>query len=227
MTKNNNEAHHIHRMIEVTTLQQEAIEFFLNEDVLRFGEFTLKSGRRSPYYFNTGVLSNARQLKRMGELYARMIQSVAVFNNANVVFGSAYKGIPISVATAIALADTDLSDIRAVSDRKEAKTHGDSGSFLGVITKGDSVVIVDDVIATGGTKLEALEKLRQIDCEPLGLIIAFDRAEPAEGSTMTAKESFEKISGLPVYALATVHDVAAIRPEFTPLLDSYLAQFKK
>ncbi len=212
-------------MADLASLRTEAVEFFLQEGVLKFGEFTLKSGRKSPYYFNTGSLSSARQIKRMGELYAEMFSNIPEFAGATVIFGSAYKGIPISIATAIALADSPHSEIRAVSDRKEAKTHGDAGGFLGVIQAGDKVVIVDDVIATGGTKMEAIEKLKQAGCEPIGLIIAFDRAEPAEGSSMTAKENFERVTGLPVYALADVQDVAKVRPDFIPMLESYLSQF--
>ncbi len=205
------------------TLEQQAIEFFLREEVLKFGDFTLKSGRKSPYFFNTGSLCTAAQLQRLGELYAAKLLAERVFDNADVVFGSAYKGIPISVATAVALA-SDRPAIRAVSDRKEAKTHGDTSSFLGTLKRGDKVVIVDDVISTGGTKLEALAKLREAGAEPMGLIIAFDRAEPAEGSSLTAKESFEKETGLPVFALATIHDVARLRPDVREAMKRYLAQ---
>jgi len=208
------------------TLEQQAIEFFLNAEVLKFGDFTLKSGRKSPYFFNTGSLCTAAQLAKMGELYAAKLQAEKVFDNADVVFGSAYKGIPIAVATAIALAKSDRSNIRAVSDRKEAKTHGDKSSFLGVLNAGDKVVIVDDVISTGGTKLEAIEKLKEAGAKPVGLIIAFDRAEPAEGSKLTAKENFEKETGLPVFALANIHDVARIRPDVREAMASYLRQFE-
>jgi orotate phosphoribosyltransferase len=208
------------------TLEQEAIEFFLREEVLKFGDFTLKSGRKSPYFFNTGSLCTAGQLAKMGELYATKLRAESVFQNADVVFGSAYKGIPIAVATAIALASTDRSNIRAVSDRKEAKTHGDKGGFLGILNAGDSVVIVDDVIATGGTKLEAVEKLKEAGANPIGLIIAFDRAEPAEGSKLTAKENFEKETGLPVFALANIHDVARLRPDVREAMTRYLSQFE-
>src|ERR1039458_2772151 len=121
------------------TLEQEAIEFFLREEVLKFGDFTLKSGRKSPYFFNTGSLCTAAQLARMGELYAAKLQAEKVFDTAEVIFGSAYKGIPIAVSTAIALAET-RPNIRAVSDRKEAKTHGDKGGFLGILNAGDNVV---------------------------------------------------------------------------------------
>ena len=208
------------------TLEQEAIEFFLKEEVLKFGDFTLKSGRKSPYFFNTGSLCTAAQLAKMGEVYAAKLQSEKVFNKADVVFGSAYKGIPIAVATAIALAKTDRSNIRAVSDRKEAKTHGDKSSFLGVLNAGDKVVIVDDVISTGGTKLEAIEKLREAGATPIGLIIAFDRAEPAEGSKLTAKENFEKETGLPVFALANILDVARIRPDVKEAVDRYFSSLQ-
>lgn len=207
-------------------IEQQAIEFFLREEVLKFGDFTLKSGRKSPYFFNTGSLCTAQQLKKLGELYAQKLLAESVFDSADVVFGSAYKGIPIAVATAIALGDA-RPNIRAVSDRKEAKTHGDASSFLGTLKIGDKVVIVDDVISTGGTKLEAIEKLREAGAQPIGLIIAFDRAEPAEGSSSTAKENFEKETGLPVFALAKIHDVAKVRPDVREAMERYFAQFSQ
>ncbi len=207
------------------TLEERAIEFFINEEVLIFGDFTLKSGRKSPYFFNTGKLCSGKQLAMLGKLFAEKLQVEEKFSNASVIFGSAYKGIPIAVATSIALAESSRSDIRSVSDRKEAKTHGDASTFLGVIKHGDKAVIVDDVITTGGTKYEAIQKLREAGCEPLGFIIAFDRAEPAEGSKNTAKEVFEKETGLPIYALANVSDVVKVKPEFKGMLDKYLAQF--
>src|SRR5438105_15122734 len=133
--------------------------------------------------------------------------------------------MPIAVATAVSMYATAYQNHRAVSDRKEAKTHGDASSFLGVLQKGDKAVIVDDVITTGGTKYEAIAKLREAGCEPLGFIIAFDRAEPAEGNSVTAKEAFEKETGLPVYDLANVNDVVKVKPEFDEILKKYLAQF--
>ncbi len=208
------------------TLEERAIDFFISEDVLTFGNFTLKSGRRSPYFFNTGKLCSGRQLAALGKLFADKLLAEKKFSDATVIFGSAYKGIPIAIATSVALADTDRADIRSVSDRKEAKTHGDASSFLGVLKSGDKAVIVDDVITTGGTKFEAIDKLRKAGCEPLGFIIAFDRAEPAEGSHLTAKEVFEKETGLPMYALATVQDVVKVKPKFAEILEKYRAQFK-
>ena len=208
------------------TLEQQAIEFFIAENVLTFGDFILKSGRRSPYFFNTGKLCSARQLAKLGEQYAAKFQQESVFDDATVIFGSAYKGIPISVATATALAGTDRANIRAVSDRKEAKTHGDTSSFLGEIRTGDKAVIVDDVMTTGGTKYEAIAKLREVGCEPVGLIIAFDRAEPAEGTSITAREAFENETKLPVFALASVHDIVKVNPDFGALLEQYLETIK-
>jgi len=203
-------------------IHAEAIEFFIKEGVLTFGEFTLKSGRKSPYFFNTGSLCSGRQLATLGRLYAGLLDAIPEFSGATVLFGSAYKGIPISVATAIALAGTQREDIRGVSDRKEAKTHGDASSFLGVLKPGDKAVILDDVITTGGTKLEAIAKLREAGCEPLGFIIAFDRAEPVDDSGRTARELFEEETGLKVHALATVHDVIHTRPEWRLKIESYL-----
>ncbi|MEO6940543.1 MAG: orotate phosphoribosyltransferase [Candidatus Kapaibacterium sp.] len=205
------------------SMKEAAIQYFIEEEVLKFGDFTLKSGRKSPYFFNTGSLCTAKQLAKLGSLYATKLLSLPEFNDANVIFGSAYKGIPISVATAIALAGTSRESIRAVSDRKEPKTHGDKGNFLGVLKPGDKVVIVDDVITTGETKIEALEKLREFGCEPLGFIIAFDRAEPIDRSGLTARQSFAQASGLPVHALASAKDAARVRPEFAAVLNDYLA----
>ncbi len=203
-------------------IQRQAIEFFINEGVLAFGEFTLKSGRKSPYFFNTGSLCSGRQLAAMGQLYADLLRSIPEFAEATVLFGSAYKGIPIAVSAAVALAGGNAGDIRAVSDRKEAKTHGDASAFLGVLKAGDKAVILDDVITTGGTKLEAIAKLRQAGCEPLGFIIAFDRAEPMDDSGRTAREIFEGETGLKVFSLATVHDIMQARPEWRLKIESYL-----
>jgi len=203
-------------------LHAEAVEFFFNEGVLTFGDFTLKSGRKSPYFFNTGSLCSGRQLATMGRLYAELWQLIPEFSGATVLFGSAYKGIPIAVATAAALAGGDREEIRAVSDRKEAKTHGDASSFLGVLKPGDKAVILDDVITTGGTKLEAIAKLREAGCEPLGFIIAFDRAEPVDASGRSAREVFEEETGLKVHALASIHDVIHAHPDWKMKIESYL-----
>lgn len=211
----------------LASLRKEALEFFSRENALKFGEFTLKSGRKSPYFFNTGALCSGRQLAEMGRLYASLLALTPAFNDATVIFGSAYKGIPIANATAIAMSDTERGDIRAVSDRKEAKTHGDVSGFLGQISAGDRAVIVDDVITTGETKMEALEKLRQIGCEPLGLIIAMDRAEPVTADGQTALQVFSEKAGIPVYPLLSVYDIAEHRVDLAEIINKYIGETEK
>ncbi|MGE3800692.1 MAG: orotate phosphoribosyltransferase [Candidatus Kapaibacterium sp.] len=207
-------------------LRRAALEFFMKEEVLRFGDFTLKSGRKSPYFFNTGLLCSGRQLAMMGRLYASMIAITEEFNQASVIFGSAYKGIPIAVATATAFAGTGNEDLRAVSDRKEAKTHGDKSGFLGRIEPGDKAIIVDDVITDGATKMEALAKLREAEVEPLALVIAFDRQEPADATGITAVDRFKEKSGVQVYSLLSVGDVIEERPDLAERLQRHLKSFE-
>ena len=206
-------------------LRRAALEFFMEEEVLRFGDFTLKSGRKSPYFFNTGLLCSGRQLAEMGRLYASQIGMTEEFNQSSIIFGSAYKGIPIAVATASAFAGTGNENIRAVSDRKEAKTHGDKSGFLGRIEPGDKAMIVDDVITDGATKMEALEKLREAKVEPLALVIAFDREEPADASGETAVSRFREKSGIQVYSLLSVSDVIRERPDLAETLQNHLESF--
>ncbi len=209
------------------SVRSKAIEFFIKQEVLQFGDFTLKSGRKSPYFFNTGRLCSGYELSMLGSLYAELIASTEAFAEATVIFGSAYKGIPIAVSTAIALSDKyDNNAIRAVSDRKEAKTHGDASAYLGVLKAGDAVVIVDDVITTGGTKYESIEKLTNAGCRILGVVIAFDRMEPVSSSGLSAREEFEKNSGVPVISLCTVDDVVAQRPEFEQSYKEYRSRIE-
>ena len=207
------------------SLKQDALEFFLDEGVLRFGDFTLKSGRKSPYFFNTGMLCTGSQLLKMGELYGRLVESMKESEEATVIFGSAYKGIPIAVATTSWLATRGRGDLRSLSDRKEAKTHGDRGDFLGVVREGDRAVIVDDVITDGATKLEAIEKLRSAGVEPVALVIAFDRQEVAGEEGRTAVERFSLQTGLPVRSLLSVQDVIEQRSDLAPVLREHLASY--
>ncbi|MCE2502670.1 MAG: orotate phosphoribosyltransferase [Chlorobi bacterium] len=210
---------------DLNELRRTALDFFMNEGVLRFGDFTLKSGRKSPYFFNTGLLCSGRQLATIGHLYASMISMTEEFNQADVLFGSAYKGIPISVAAAVAFAGTGNEDFRAVSDRKETKTHGDKGAFLGRIESGDKAIIVDDVITDGATKMEALGRLCEADVVPLALVIAFDRQEPADDSGLSAVKRFEERSGVKVYSLLSVEDVMQKQPDVAETLKAHLESF--
>lgn len=191
-----------------------------------FGDFTLKSGRKSPYFFNTGSLCTGDQLYKMGKLYADLLKSISDFNEATVIFGSAYKGIPLSVATAIALQGSDRASLRAVSDRKEVKTHGDNSAFIGLISNGDKAVIVDDVISNGLTKMEAIEKLKVVGCSTLGIIIAFDRCEPIDSTGKTAKQNLEELIGVKVYSLMNVFDLMKFKPEVSDLIEEHLNNFK-
>ena len=206
-------------------LSTQALEFFLAEEVLRFGDFTLKSGRSSPYFFNTGRLCTGDQLRTMGELYGRMIASMDEIDEATVIFGSAYKGIPIAVTTTSYLAGEGRGVLRSLSDRKEAKTHGDKGGFLGFVEPGDKAIIVDDVITDGATKMEAIAKLREAGVEPIALVIAFDREEKVGEDGKTAVEKFADTTGLPVRSLLSVSRVVEARPDLAqPLLD-HLASY--
>ena len=212
-------------MSEHEAIKTEALEFFLAEDVLRFGEFTLKSGRSSPYFFNTGRLSSGFQLQKMGEMYGRLVASIPEFGEASVVFGSAYKGIPIAVASTTYLAGQGHGELRSLSDRKEAKTHGDKGAFLGRYEAGDKAIIVDDVITDGATKMEAIAKLKEAGIEPVALVIAFDRQERADEEGRTAVERFSHLTGLPVYSLLSVADIIASREDLAPVLKEHLAGY--
>ncbi len=212
-------------MSEHETGTNDALEFFMAEEVLRFGDFTLKSGRSSPYFFNTGLLSSGYQLQKMGEMYGRLVASIAEFGDATVVFGSAYKGIPIAVATTTYLAGEGHGELRSLSDRKEAKTHGDKGAFLGRFEKGDKAIIVDDVITDGATKMEAIAKLKEAGVQPVALVIAFDRQEKADEQGRTAVERFSAITGLPVYSLLSVSDIIATREDLAPVLREHLASY--
>lgn len=212
-------------LYDFSDLRAESLEFFIDEGALTFGDFTLKSGRKSPYFFNTGSLCNGRQLATLGRLYAGLLQLTPDFDDATVVFGSAYKGIPIATATVIAMQGGARENIRAVSDRKEAKEHGDRSAFLGVLERGDKAAIVDDVISTGGTKFESIEKLRDAGCESLGFLIAFDRCEPLVAGGSTAREELEKTTGLRVHPLLSVHDVIASRADLAAPLRAHLESF--
>ncbi len=155
-------------------------------------------------------------------LYAEPKITVAFANSGVEIISSAYKGIPIAVSTSIAMSEKfGKPQIRSVSDRKEAKTHGDTGGFLGVLKAGDNVVIVDDVITTGGTKLESIEKLTNAGCNILGIVIAFDRMEPLSKSGQTAREEFAAQSKLPVLSLCTIEDVIAVKPTFASQYKEY------
>jgi orotate phosphoribosyltransferase len=192
--------------------QREFIELTLARDVLRFGEFTLKSGRSSPYFFNMGRIDSGAALARLGRSYAAAATRSGV--PFDMLFGPAYKGIALAAATAIAMADTQDRDVPWAYNRKEAKAHGEGGSLVGAPLSG-RVLIVDDVMTAGTAVRESLELIRAAGAEPAGVLIALDRQERGQGELSAAQEVAAQF-GIPVIAIATLADVlvyAGERPE--------------
>lgn len=160
--------------VEIQPYQQEFIEFAMAEGALRFGEFTLKSGRLSPYFFNAGLFRSGRALARLGRFYASAIADSRI--EADVLFGPAYKGISLAASTAIALADHHERDIPFAFNRKEAKDHGEGGNIVGADLRGN-VLIIDDVITAGTAIREVMQIIQGAGAKAAGVVIALDRQE--------------------------------------------------
>ncbi|MBV8656807.1 MAG: orotate phosphoribosyltransferase [Burkholderiales bacterium] len=175
------------------------IRFAINENVLCFGEFTTKAKRQSPYFFNTGLFNHGASLGQLGHFYAE----AALASNVpfDMVFGPAYKGIPLATATAISLAAKGRN-VPYCFNRKEAKDHGEGGTMVGAPLKG-RVLIIDDVITDGASKRESVEWIRAAGAEPAGVLIAFDRQERGQGERSAIAE-FEADYGIPVIAIANL-----------------------
>lgn len=185
--------------------QKDFVELLMARQALRFGDFTLKSGRKSPYFFNTGNFNLGGDLARIGAAYAATIRA-HFGDGVDCVFGPAYKGIPLALATAQAYQGLLGRPVGWTYDRKEAKDHGDGGLFVGhPLTAGLRVVIVDDVITDGKAKREALEKLRPTGVDVRGLVVAVDRQENGP-SGKPALQAFSQESGVPVAAIITISD---------------------
>ena len=187
--------------------KQEFIEFMVESDVLKFGDFTLKSGRKSPFFMNAGAYVTGSQLKKLGEYYAKAIHD-NYGDDFDVLFGPAYKGIPLAVVTAIAYSELYGKDIRYCSNRKEVKDHGDKGILLGSpIQDGDKVVIIEDVTTAGTSIQETLPIIKaQGDVNPIGLVVSVDRMERGQGTKSALKEIEEKY-GLETTAIVTMAEV--------------------
>ena len=189
--------------------KQEFIEFMVDCDALKFGEFTLKSGRKSPFFMNAGAYVTGSQLKKLGEYYAKAIHD-RYGDGFDVLFGPAYKGIPLSVVTAIAYSELFGKEIRYCSDRKEEKDHGaDKGSFLGSKLKdGDRVVMIEDVTTSGKSMEETVPKVKgAADVEIIGLMVSLDRMEVGKGGVKCALEEIKDFYGFPTNAIVTMADV--------------------
>ncbi|WP_404367766.1 orotate phosphoribosyltransferase [Marinobacter sp.] len=193
--------------------QRDFIEFAIQREVLRFGEFTLKSGRKSPYFFNAGLFSQGDDLVQLGRAYAAAIRDSGL--NYDVIFGPAYKGIPLAAATAMALAQAGDNRPWAFN-RKEKKAHGEGGTLVGAPLRG-RVLIVDDVITAGTAIREAIALIRQAGAEPAGVLIALDRQERGNGNHSAIQE-VEAEFGIPVVSIIRLDQILAWlqnRPDFT------------
>ncbi len=188
--------------------KQEFIEFMVESDVLKFGEFTLKSGRKSPFFMNAGNYVTGTQLMKLGEYYAKAIHA-HYGDDFDVLFGPAYKGIPLSVATTIAYANLYGKEIRYCSNRKEEKDHGDTGILLGSKLKdGDRVVIIEDVTTSGKSIEETFPILKaQGDVEILGLIVSLNRMEKGRNSEQSALDELHEEYGFKTAAIVSMSDV--------------------
>lgn len=189
--------------------KQEFIQFMVESNVLKFGDFTLKSGRKSPFFMNAGAYVTGSQLKRLGEYYAKAIHDV-YGDDFDVLFGPAYKGIPISVVTAIAYSELYGKEVRYCSDRKEEKDHGaDKGSFLGSkLQDGDRVVMIEDVTTSGKSMEETVPKVRgAADVEIVGLMVSLNRMERGLSSDKCALDEIQDKYGFATNAIVSMEDV--------------------
>ncbi len=187
------------------TWQQDFIDFALTKQVLKFGEFTLKSGRVSPYFFNAGLFNTGRDLAKLGRFYAQALAKSGI--KIDVLFGPAYKGIPLVTTTAVALAEHHNLDIPYCFDRKEAKDHGEGGLLIGSPLKG-RVMLVDDVITAGTAIRQAMNLIEANQATLAGVLIALDRQERGQ-TDMSAIAQIEQDYQCHVTALITLDDLAS------------------
>ena len=188
--------------------KQEFIEFMVESDVLKFGDFTLKSGRKSPFFMNAGAYVPGSQLHRLGQFYARAIHDEFGLD-FDVVFGPAYKGIPLSVITTMALSELYGKEARYCSNRKEVKDHGDTGILLGsALRDGDRVVIVEDV-TTSGKSIEETHPIlmQQANVEVVGLMVSLNRLEVGKGGEICALDEVRERYGFPTASIVDMGEV--------------------
>jgi orotate phosphoribosyltransferase len=202
--------------------RHEFLDFALQRSVLRFGEFTLKSGRKSPYFFNAGLFNSGAMLAALGRFYAQTVMDSGI--QFDMLFGPAYKGIPLATVTATALAEQHGRDLPWCFNRKEAKDHGEGGNLVGAPLTG-RVLIVDDVITAGTAVREAVDIIRKAGADPVGLVIALDRQERGQG-TKSAIAEVQETHGIEVAAIARLTDIIAWleqRTDMAPALEAVRA----
>ena len=218
--------------------KREFIEFMVESDVLKFGDFTLKSGRKSPFFMNAGAYVTGEQLMRLGEYYARAIHDNFGLD-FDVVFGPAYKGIPLSVVTAMGLHELYGKEVKYCSNRKEAKDHGEGGNLLGHVLKdGDRVVMVEDVTTSGKSIDETYPLITgAANIEVKGLMVSLNRMEVGKGGVTTAQKEIEAKYGFPVASIVSMAEVVetlynheidgkvVIDDELKTAIDAYYEQY--
>ncbi|MDC9620393.1 orotate phosphoribosyltransferase [Xenorhabdus sp. XENO-7] len=198
--------------------QREFIELALKKQVLKFGEFTLKSGRQSPYFFNAGLFNTGRDLALIGRFYAAALLDSGI--SCDLLFGPAYKGIPIATTTAVALAEHHDIDMPYCFNRKEAKDHGEGGSLVGSPLQGN-VVVVDDVITAGTAIRESMEIIKQHGATLSGVILCLDRQERGR-ETLSAIQEVERDYHCKVFSIITLNDLISYLRE-NPDMQPHLA----
>lgn len=217
----------------MTENQSYFINFMLETGALKFGDFTLKSGRKSPFFMNTGIFNDGAQLDKLGHFYASAIYNT-YGTNIDVLFGPAYKGIPLAVATAIVLNRDYAMNVRFCSNRKEVKDHGDSGILLGSkLQDGDRVVMIEDVTTSGKSMEETVPIVRaQAKVEIVGLMVSLDRHEVGPSGSITALDEVAKTYGFPTAAIVSMPEVVSYMQEQSLLtaeqiaaIDAYYAQY--
>lgn len=199
--------------------QREFIELAMKKQVLKFGEFTLKSGRKSPYFFNAGLFNTGRDLALVGRFYAQALIESAI--ECDVIFGPAYKGIPIATTTAVALAEHHDIDMPYCFNRKEAKDHGEGGTLVGSSLQG-RVVVVDDVITAGTAIRESMEIIKQQNATLSGVLLSLDRQEKGKGE-ISAVQEVERDYGCKVYSIITMSDLIAYLAEREDMQEHLIA----
>ncbi|WP_422411971.1 MULTISPECIES: orotate phosphoribosyltransferase [unclassified Endozoicomonas] len=189
--------------------QREFLDFALQEQVIRFGEFTLKSGRKSPYFFNAGLFNTGEAISKMGQFYAHALVNSGI--EYDILFGPAYKGIPLATTTAVALSEHHDLNTPLCFNRKEVKEHGEGGNIVGAPLEG-RVIIVDDVITAGTAVREVMEIINQSPASPAGVMVALDRQEKGKGE-LSAIQEVERDFSIPVVSIVTLNDLLSYAEE--------------
>ena len=209
------------------TYKQQFIKFMVENGVLKFGEFTLKSGRKAPYFINTGNYKSGAQLSKLGEYYAQCIADNGI--SADTLVGPAYKGITLAVTTAVSLYNKFGKDLNYCFDRKEVKDHGEGGLFVGKqLTDGERVILIEDVMTSGKALREMLPKLKQAaNVEIAGMVISVDRMERGLESSLSAVQEVYKEFGVKVYSIVTMADIISAIEDGTIEGKEYLEKMKE